>query len=51
MAVRKSIEMPRDALRRLFLQRCCYLFMLLLTLISVTPFIEGPRSTYLLAPA
>ena len=49
MAVRKSIEMPRDALRRLFLQRCCYLFMLLLTLIAISPFIEGPRGSYLLA--
>jgi hypothetical protein len=49
MAVRKSIEMPRDALRRVFVQRCCYLFMLLLTLISISPFIEGPRGSYLLA--
>ena len=49
MAVRKSIEMPRAALRQLFLQRCCYLFMLLLTLIAISPFIEGPRGSYLLA--
>jgi hypothetical protein len=49
MAVRKSIEFPRAALRRVFLQRCCYLFMVLLLLIGVSPFMEGTRGTYLLA--
>jgi len=49
MAVRKSIEFPRAALRRLFLQRCCYLFMVLLALIGVSPFMEGARGAYLLA--
>jgi hypothetical protein len=49
MAVRKSINIPRDALRRLFVQRCFYLFMLLLALIVVSPFIEGRHGTYLLA--
>jgi len=49
MAVRKSIEFPRAALRRLFLQRCCYLFTLLLALITVSPFMEGARGTYMLA--
>ena len=49
MAVRKSIDFPRTALRRLFFQRCFYLFVLLLALIVVSPFIEGQRGTYLLA--
>jgi len=49
MAVRKSIEIPRDALRRLFFQRCFWLFLLLLGLITVSPFMEGLRGTYLLA--
>jgi hypothetical protein len=49
MAVRKSIEFPRAALRKVFLQRCCYLFMVLLLLIGVSPFMEGTRGTYLLA--
>ena len=49
MAVRRSIEFSRSALRRLFFQRCFYLFMALLLLISVSPFIEGVHGTYLLA--
>jgi Ion channel len=49
MAVRKTYEIPRAALRRLFLQRCCYLFVLLLALITVSPFLEGVRGTYILA--
>jgi Ion channel len=49
VAVRQSIEIPRTALRRLFFQRCFYLFALLLALISISPFIEGVRGTYLLA--
>ena len=49
MAVRRSIEIPRAALRRLFFQRCFYLFFLLLALIAVSPFMEGLRGTYLLA--
>lgn len=49
MAVRKSIEFPRAALRRVFFQRCFYLFVVLLALIGVSPFIEGTRGTYLLA--
>jgi hypothetical protein len=49
MAVRTSIEFSRGALRRLFLQRCCYLFVLLLALITVSPFMEGARGGYLLA--
>jgi len=49
MAVRKSIEFPRAALRRLFFQRCFYMFLVLLVLISASPFIEGERGTYLLA--
>jgi hypothetical protein len=48
MAMRKSIEISRDALRRLFFQRCFYLFFLLLGLILVSPFIEGERGVYLL---
>jgi len=48
MAVRKSIEIPRAALRRLFFQRCFYLFVVLLALIGVSPFIEGTRGIYLL---
>ena len=39
MAVRKSIEFPRAALRRLFFQRCFYMFLLLLVLIAASPFI------------
>jgi ion channel len=49
MAVRQSIEIPRAALRRVFFQRCFYLFVVLLALIGVSPFIEGPRGNYLLA--
>jgi hypothetical protein len=49
MAVRKSIEIPRAALRKLFFQRCFYLFVVLLLLIGVSPFIEGTRGSYLLA--
>jgi hypothetical protein len=49
MAVRRSIELSRSALRRVFLQRCCYLFVALLTLISVSPFMEGARGSYMLA--
>jgi len=49
MAVRKSYEIPRDALRRLFFQRCFWLFLLLLCLITISPFIEGVRGTYLLS--
>ena len=49
MAVRSSIEIPRAALRRVFFQRCFYLFVVLLALIGVSPFIEGTRGTYLLA--
>lgn len=49
MAVRKSIEAPRNALRRLFFQRCFWLFLLLLGLITVSPFMEGVRGTYLLS--
>ena len=49
MAVRQSIEIPRAALRRVFFQRCFYLFVVLLSLIGVSPFIEGTRGTYLLA--
>ena len=49
MAVRKSIEIPRAALRRVFFQRCFYLFIVLLGLIGASPFLEGERGTYLLA--
>jgi hypothetical protein len=49
VAVRQSIEIPRAALRRLFFQRCFYLFVVLLALIGVSPFMEGARGTYLLA--
>ncbi len=49
MAVRKSIEIPRAALRRVFFQRCFYLFVVLLGLIGVSPFLEGKEGTYLLA--
>jgi hypothetical protein len=48
MAMRKSIEIPRNALRRLFFQRCFYLFCLLLGLIAASPLIEGERGVYLL---
>jgi hypothetical protein len=49
MAMRQSIEIPRAALRRVFFQRCFYLFFVLLALIGVSPFIEGTQGTYLLA--
>jgi ion channel len=49
MAVRQSIEIPRAALRRVFFQRCFYLFVVLLALIGVSPFMEGARGSYLLA--
>ena len=48
MAVRKSIEFSRNTLRRLFLQRCFYLFFLLLGLVAFSPFIEGERGVWLL---
>ena len=49
MAVRQSIEIPRAALRRVFFQRCFYLFVVLLGLIGISPFIEGLHGSYLLA--
>ncbi len=49
MAVRQSIEFPRAALRRVFFQRCFYLFFVLLALIGMSPFMEGARGNYLLA--
>lgn len=49
MAVRRSIEIPRAALRRVFFQRCFYLFIVLLGLIGISPFLEGPEGVYLLA--
>jgi hypothetical protein len=49
MAVRKSLEIPRNVLRRLFFQRCFYMFFLLAVLIGLSPFIEGERGTYILA--
>jgi hypothetical protein len=49
VAVRASIEFPRAALRRVFFQRCFYLFVVLLGLIGVSPFLEGEHGTFLLA--
>jgi hypothetical protein len=49
MAVRRSLEIPRTALRRVFFQRCFLLFIVLLVLIGCSPFIEGEYGTYLLA--
>jgi len=49
MPVRYSLEFSRSALRRLFLQRCFYLFILLLGLITISPIMEGARGGYLLA--
>jgi hypothetical protein len=49
MAVRRSIEIPRAALRRIFFQRCFYLFVVLLVLIGISPFIEGRDGAFLLA--
>jgi hypothetical protein len=49
MVVRQSIEIPRTALRRLFFQRCFCLFIVLLALIALSPFIEGLYGSYLLA--
>lgn len=49
MAVRQSIEFPRAALRRVFFQRCFYLFIVLLGLIGISPFLEGEQGIYLLA--
>ncbi len=49
MAVRRSIDIPRAALRRVFFQRCFFLFVVLLVLIGASPFMEGTRGTYLLA--
>jgi hypothetical protein len=48
VAVRRSIEFSRNTLRRLFLQRCFYLFFLLLALVTISPFIEGERGVWLL---
>ena len=38
--MRQSISATREALRRLFFQRCCYLFITLLALVVAAPFIE-----------
>jgi Ion channel len=47
--VRQSISVTRDALRRLFFQRCFYLFVTLLALVAVAPFIDPePRGGALL---
>jgi Ion channel len=50
--VRRSLSVPREALRRLLFQRCFYLFALLLALIAIAPFIEASTrgsSIYLFA--
>ena len=42
--MRQSISATREVLRRLFFQRCFYLFVTLLALITLAPFIEAGRS-------
>jgi Ion channel len=39
--VRQSISVTREALRRLFFQRCFYLFITLFALVTAAPFIEA----------
>ncbi|MFL6551415.1 MAG: ion channel [Povalibacter sp.] len=38
--MKRSIGATRDALRRLFFQRCFYLFVTLITFVAIAPFIE-----------
>jgi hypothetical protein len=46
--MRQSISATREALRRLFFGRCFYLFMTLLALIALAPFIETEREGILI---
>jgi hypothetical protein len=46
--MRQPISATREALRRLFFQRCFYLFFTLLAFIALAPFIEGERGGGLL---
>ncbi|RPH47379.1 MAG: voltage-gated potassium channel, partial [Lysobacterales bacterium] len=47
--MRQSISVTREALRRLFFQRCFYLFITLLALVAIAPFIDpSPRGGVLL---
>src|ERR1044072_4390182 len=43
-AMRQPINVTREALRPLFFQRCFYLFVTLLALIALAPFIEPERA-------
>lgn len=46
--MKRSIDATRDALSRLFMQRCFYLFVFLLALIATTPFADSsPRGILL----
>jgi Ion channel len=46
--MRQPISITREALRRVFLGRCFYLFVTLLALIALAPFIESERSGILI---
>ncbi len=48
VAMRQPISVTRDTLRRLFFQRCFYLFVTLLALIALAPFIEPERGGIML---
>jgi hypothetical protein len=39
--MRESISVTREALRRLFFQRCCWLFVTLLAFIALAPFVDA----------
>jgi hypothetical protein len=41
--VRRSVRVTREALRRLFFQRCFYLFVTMLALVAIAPFIDPLR--------
>ena len=45
--MRQSISATREALGRLFFRRCFYLFVTLLALIALAPFIEAERGGFL----
>ena len=45
--MRQSISVTRETLGRLFFRRCFYLFVTLLALIALAPFIEAERGGFL----
>jgi hypothetical protein len=49
--MKRSLTVPREALRRLLFQRCFYLFVTLLALVAIAPFIEASSRGSILTSA